>query len=63
METINVNAATITREETDSLIDELTYRNYYWNRKRRPDISADRWAAIYANAEAMEKRYQQEVHN
>ena len=61
METINVNAATITREETDSLIDELTYRNYYWNRKRRPDISADRWEAIYANAEAMEERFNGDV--
>ena len=43
------------------VVDELTYRNYVFNRQNRPDIQPERWAAIYPDAENMEKRYQQEV--
>lgn len=42
------------------LIDELTYTNYAHNRRISPHISPERWARIYPNAEAMERRFKTE---
>ena len=42
------------------LVCELTYINYAHNRRLSPHIAPDRWARIYPNAEAMEKRFQAE---
>ena len=39
---------------------ELLYIGYATNRDQRPDISPERWAAIYPNAEALEAKYQAE---
>ena len=43
------------------LVDELTYISYAHNRKLSPEVSSERWAAIYPNAAAMERRYQEEL--
>jgi len=42
------------------LVDELIYRSYAYNRQLRPEIAPERWAKIYENAEAMEKRFKEE---
>jgi hypothetical protein len=43
------------------MIDELTYINYRHNRELSPQISVERWAAIYGpKSEYMETRYQRE---
>lgn len=43
-------------------IDELTYRNYRWNREQAPEILPASWKKIYGpNADAYEARYQAEV--
>jgi hypothetical protein len=42
------------------LIDELTYRNYSYNRKRSPEIPAEKWRKVFSNADKMEKRFQAE---
>jgi hypothetical protein len=42
-------------------VDELTYRNYKFNRDISPDVSADRWKKIYgAQSGPMEARYLRE---
>jgi len=43
------------------LIDELTYRSYSYNRKRSPEIPADKWRKVFSNADEMEKRFQVEL--
>lgn len=43
------------------VVDYLTYRNYFFNRVRSPEISPERWARIYPNAAELEARYQQEM--
>lgn len=45
----------------ESIIDEVLYSSYVQNRKSDPTISPERWGKIYANAKAMEKRYQAEI--
>lgn len=53
----------ITREQCDTLVDELTYRNYRWNRKQSPQIPVEWYKKVLPNVEAMEKRYQWELAN
>ena len=44
-----------------SMVDELTYASYRFNRRNSPDVSPERWARIYSNVEGMEERFQAEV--
>ena len=55
-------AETLMTTITD-LIAELTYRNYAHNRRRSPRITPEDWARIYPDAEAMERRFQEEEEN
>lgn len=41
----------------NSIIDELTFRNYAHNRMLSPHISPEQWALIYANVPEMEERF------
>ena len=51
----------IARQMSDAqLVDELTYINYKHNRNHSPDRTPEQWARVYPNAEALEKRYQDE---
>lgn len=43
-----------------TILDELTYRSYAYNRDIAPDIAPERWARLFADAEALERRYQSE---
>lgn len=46
-----------------TLINELTYANYRFNRQRAPELTPASWRrAIPEFTEAMEQRYQQECH-
>ena len=46
----------------NSLIGDLTYANYRWNRIRTPGISPKRWVAIYGeHVYTMERKYQEEI--
>ena len=47
----------------NAIIDSLTYINYKHNRELSPDITPDRWALVYGEAEVkeMEKAYTQEL--
>lgn len=41
------------------VVDELTYRSYVANRQNAPDISPERWKAVYGpSVDAMEEKYQ-----
>ena len=51
----------ITREQCDTLVDELCYRNYRWNRKRSPQIPVEWYKNVFSNVDAMERRYQWEL--
>lgn len=42
------------------IVDELTYRNYRFNRLRSPGVTPERWAQVYPHADALEARYQRE---
>lgn len=46
-------------------VDELTYRNYCYNRNKRPDIEYKRWYKVFGEQEVdeMEERYQDEKEN
>ena len=44
----------------EQIVDELTFRNYRYNRKLWPEREPVDWARIYPNAAAMEARYQAE---
>jgi hypothetical protein len=44
-----------------AIIDELIYRNYRYNRLRSPDISPEKYRLVFANADAMEQRFQREA--
>lgn len=47
---------------TGTLISDLNYINYATNRKLSPEISPERWAAIYGSQSAeFEKRYQEAI--
>ena len=44
------------------IVDELTYRNYRYNRRLCPEITAQEWVRVYGPAAlTMEGRYQEEV--
>src|SRR5438477_4022727 len=43
-----------------TLIDELTYRCYRFNRKTSPVITPQQWASIFTDTAAMEQRFQRE---
>jgi hypothetical protein len=52
----------LTHEKVDTLINELTYLNYKYNRNHAPDIKPDTWIAVYGqNTFAMERRYLKEL--
>jgi hypothetical protein len=44
-----------------ALIDTLTYISYAHNRTISPDISPERWAKIFPDAQRLEWRYETEV--
>jgi hypothetical protein len=46
--------------DAKNLISDLVYINYAHNRTISPEVPVANWAAIYANAEAMEARFQLE---
>jgi len=49
-------------EMPQAVVDELTYRNYAYNRGIAPEITALEWVRVYGPAALeMEKRYQEEV--
>ena len=49
-------------EMPQAVVDELTYRNYAYNRSIAPEITALEWVRVYGPAALeMEKRYQEEV--
>lgn len=43
------------------IVDELVYRSYTYNRERFPETTPERWATVYPNVAAMERRYQEAV--
>ena len=46
------------------IIDELTFRNYLWNRKDNPQIKVSSWAKVYGEVVyAMEARVIAETKN
>lgn len=54
----NTNDGDIANAKT--LVDELTYISYAYNRRVSPHISVDRWRLIYTDVDTLEKRYQRE---
>lgn len=46
--------------EAQELVDELTYRNYMYNRGLAPEITPEQWEDVYGETAAMEERYQKE---
>ena len=49
-------------EMPQAVVDELTYRNYAYNRSLAPAITALEWVRVYGPiALMMEKRYQEEA--
>ena len=45
-----------------TLVDELTYANYRYNRQRSPDITPVQWRRVIPEfTDAMEARFQAEV--
>lgn len=47
----------------EQVIDLLTYNNFKANRVRAPEVTVERWKAIYGitQTEAMEEKYQAEL--
>ena len=44
-----------------TVLDELIYRNYAFNRKRSPDIAPERWMTMFGeNVTQMEMRFSKE---
>jgi hypothetical protein len=43
-----------------TLVDELTYCNYRFNRDRSPEITPAQWGKIFPNIDRLEQRYQAE---
>jgi len=46
--------------DSESLLGELLYINYAFNRDRAPHITPEQWAKCYPEAAALEARYQAE---
>ena len=44
-----------------TLIDELIYSNYAYNRQRSPAITPEGWSTVFPTWQTLEARYQQEV--
>ena len=44
----------------EDIVDELTYRAYYYNRKRRPDIPLEAWGKVFSNVEKLEAKFQKD---
>lgn len=42
------------------IVDELTYRNYAYNREKAPAITPEQWAKVYGDTTTLETRYQEE---
>lgn len=62
MDTVIIDLSNgITKQDCNSIVDELTYRNYRWNRLQNPDITPEQWSTILNNVEVMELRFQSEV--
>ena len=57
--TLNITENTADKE-IHGFIDELTYSCYKYNRDRSPDITPEQWGKIFANANILEQKYQQE---
>lgn len=46
----------------DSLVNELVYRNYRFNREQSPETPPQQWAQVFgARSEQLEERYQMEL--
>jgi hypothetical protein len=54
---MNVDLEQAVKDST-RLVDELTYASYKFNRERSPNIAPERWARIFPEAVALEKRFQ-----
>lgn len=53
-----------TKQSPASIVDELTYSNYAFNRRRSPQITPERWARVFgAQSAALEARFQAEIRN
>jgi len=53
----------VTVDNPQAIIDELTYHSYHFNRLNAPHITPREWATIYQNAKAMEQRLRQETNS
>lgn len=49
-------------EAAVQIVDELTYRSY-WYQRRWYGVTAEQAALVYPDAEALEARYKQETDN
>jgi hypothetical protein len=59
-----INAGDFDTEAISSLIDQLKYKSYCYNRNRSPEISPDKFAIIYGmDAYLYEVLYQKELKN
>lgn len=56
---------TSTDQKITNTVDELTYRNYCYNRNKRPDIEYKRWGKVFGEKEVeeFEAKYQNEKEN
>lgn len=48
------------KKTPSEIVDELTYRNYAWNRTISSEITPEQWSNVYGDVAAMEARYQDE---
>jgi hypothetical protein len=48
-------------DELDQLVSGVVYRSYYAQRERFPDVSPERWRAIFPNWQELEAQYQSEL--
>ena len=48
--------------DTESLVDELTFKAYSFNRILAPEISPERWSKIFNDAYLLEDRFQSEYY-
>ena len=46
--------------DSEKIMQELTYRNYKYNRDCRPDIKPESFALVFGDVADLEKRYQSE---
>jgi hypothetical protein len=48
-------------DELDLLVSGVVYRSYQAQRERFPDVSPERWRAIFPNWQSLEAQYQAEL--